>query len=186
MRFCRSFAVLGAVLASACAESPVAPVHEAAPTFSVLENSIERSSVPAGSSQSSVLMATFLVEIKASGGDVVLGSQAASIPAFELTIWKDGVRVLLAIAQTSLYTVPSSGVVAFGSDHFKIPESNSVVVPVTFVFEGRTASGGPLSPGSYAAGIDAVNWSTVDGVLHKESTASALSLGWRTQAIVLP
>lgn len=136
----------------------------------------------------STASATFNLNIKAVGGDLWFGTQSASSTfAFGIHAGGADAAVVLAASSTS-WAVPSG---ADTSDNatgqaFKLAEGSSVSIPVTFLFEGRLASGANLSINSYAVGLSSVAWSDSKlGPAHS-STFMANKTEWRTSGVTMP
>ncbi|MDB5194194.1 MAG: hypothetical protein JWN50_208 [Parcubacteria group bacterium] len=139
----------------------------------------------AGATSSAV--ATFNINIKAVGGDVIFGTQSAS-STFNFAVYVGGVKQVQNVASTTSWSVPSSGVVTSGlatGQAFKLQQNNTVTLPVSFYFEGRTPAGVLVTSGTYAVGLESINWSLTDGVV-KTSNFMAGRTEWRTTEIVLP
>ncbi len=136
----------------------------------------------------STASATYSLSIKAVGGDIWFGTQAAS-STFGFGIHAGGANaaVLLA-ASTTGYTIPS-GVVTSGlatDQAFKLADGQTVSVPVTFFFEGRLASGALVPTNSYAVSLSSVVWSDSQLGAAKTSTFMLNKPEWRTNAVTMP
>lgn len=142
----------------------------------------------AGATSSAV--ATFNITIKAVGGDIWFGPQAST--TFTFATYFGGVATTLSVASTTSWSVPSSGVVTSGtgitSGGFKLQQNNSVTIPVTFYFEGRTTTSALVSSGTYAVGLQSVKWSIIDGSAANQQTTNFMAgrIEWRTSEVILP
>jgi hypothetical protein len=175
----------GTATGNAITVRSIGPVFTLAGTPTISKNS---ALAVAGATSSAI--ATFNVSIKAVGGDIYFGSQSAS-STFKFAIYVGGASSTLSIASTTSWSVPSSGVVTSGSGitagGFKLQQNNSVTLPVTFYFEGRTAAGALVTSGTYAVGLESVVWS-LDGsaALQKTTNFMAGNINWRTVEVILP
>lgn len=142
------------------------------------------------SGATSSALATFNLNIKAVGGDVYFGPQASSTFGFQ--VYQNGSAVTLSVASSTSWSVPSSGAVTSGGNittgGFKIAQGNSVTLPVSFYFEGRTATGGNLiTSGAYSVGLSSVKWSTDGSTANQQtSTFMAGQNAWRTADVIMP
>lgn len=136
----------------------------------------------------STASATFSLTIKAVGSDIWFGTQAASTTfAFGIHSAGADAATVLAASSTS-WSVPTG---ANTSDNatgqsFKIAEGATVTIPVTFLFEGRLASGALLTTGSYAVGLSSVAWSDTKLGTAKSSTFMANKTEWRSNTVTMP
>jgi len=137
----------------------------------------------------STLQAVFNVQIQALGTNVYFGDQAAS-STFKLGVYLNGSEVgTQLVASSTAVQVPSSGVVTTGlpgvtggssGTAFELQQNNTVTIPITFNMQGRvSATGASITYGSYAIGLDSINWS-LDGFTVKNSNFMTGQTSWRT------
>jgi hypothetical protein len=141
-------------------------------------------------SSTSTINALFNVNIQAVGGNLYFGTQAAST-TFAIAPYVNGVVTAsstFAVAATS-WNIPSSGVVTTGlpgaSVAFELQQNNSIQIPVNFLLYGRNSAGSLVAAGSYAVGLNGINWST-NGTVNNSSTFMAGQLNWRTSSVSFP
>lgn len=169
-------------------------VRSKGPVFTLVSKSIAKS---AGSSQNNVstssAVATFTYTIQALGGDVTFGTTGSTTPAFGTSttyfqIYKAGTASTQTVASTTGYSTPSTGVVTtgIGPNSFKLQQNNSVTLPVSFTFEGRTTAGSLLSTDSYAVGVEGIKWSVDDGATMQTSNFMSGLIDWRTDTVSMP
>jgi len=163
-------------------------VRSVGPVFTLVSSPITKSVTASQNSVStSTADATFTLTIQAVGGDIYFGTQAAS-STFQFGIYQNGVKATILDASTTAWSNPSTGAVTTGVSpaSFKISQNNSVTMPIDFIFEGRTAAGIMLPTGSYAVGLEGVNWGTTAGGPTTASSFFSGQTSWRTSAISLP
>ncbi len=143
----------------------------------------------------STVEAQFTFRVKAVGGDIVFGDAGSTTVPFvsnaggshddgpTFTVYRGGTAVATGGASSTSLTVPS-GVVSVTNNSFTIQENNTVDIPVSFTFEGRTTAGALLSLGSYAVGISQLNWVSSAGI--QESNFMSGKSEWRTSTVSLP
>ena len=143
---------------------------------------------------------TFNLRVTAVGGDILLGTVASTTGAFvanhgngasatgpSFIIYQNGIDVTATLApnaSSTNFTIPTSGTTASGSNTRLLAESASVDFPVAFLFQGRTASSALLAIGSYAIGLEQLNWVSASGL--QASTFMAAELDWRTSTVSMP
>ena len=143
---------------------------------------------------------TFNLRVTAVGGDILLGTVASTTGAFvanhgndvsatgpSFIIYQNGVDVtatLVPNASSTNFTIPTSGTTASGTNTRLLAESASVDFPVSFLFQGREASSALLDIGSYAIGLEQINWVSSSGL--QASTFMADELDWRTTTVSMP
>ena len=162
-------------------------IRKVGPQFTLVSKTIEKS---AGTSQNlsstSTAKATFVVKVKAVGGDILFGTQGtttASNKMFTFGTYKGSTLTTLLVSSTSNFTVPS-GVVS-STESFTLQENNEATISVEFLFEGRTTPQGVLvSTDTYSVGIQAINWQSNSAV--QSSTFMAGETDWRTSGVALP
>ncbi|HEU0080405.1 MAG TPA: peptidoglycan-binding domain-containing protein [Candidatus Paceibacterota bacterium] len=165
-------------------------VRSVGPVFTLNSATITKGATASqGNYSTSTAEATFNLTIQAVGGDIFFGSQSAS-STFNFSIYKAGVKndvpgSGVGVASSTSWSVPSN--VAAGSiAAFKLAQNNSVTLPVSFVFEGRTTAGSLLPTASYAVGLESIKWSTTDGGPSVTSSFMGGQTAWRTAAVSLP
>jgi hypothetical protein len=166
--------------------------------ISLVSKSITKSSTSASNNTStSTAEAQFTLRVKAVGGDIVLGDAGSSTVPFvsnaggshddgpSFMVYRGGSDVTssLGVASSTSLTVPS-GVINVTSNSFTLQEGNTVDIPVSFLFEGRTAAGALVTTGSYAVGIGQLNWVSSAGI--QESNFMSGNSAWRTSTVALP
>ncbi len=141
-----------------------------------------------GDYSTSTAKATYLVSVKAVGGDITFGTNASATPMFGTTspsfyITQNGASTVLLVASSTAFASPSSGVVAV-TNGFTLQEGNTMVIPVDFLFDGRKTAangGGTVSTGSYAVGMAGIYWNG-----NQSTTFMSGELDWTTPTVVLP
>jgi peptidoglycan hydrolase-like protein with peptidoglycan-binding domain len=143
----------------------------------------------------STVEAQFVIRAKAVGGDIILGTAGSTTVPFAsnaggshddnatFDVWVGGSQTALSVASSTSVTVPS-GVTNETSNSFTLQEGNTVEIPVSFTFEGRTVAGALVSLGSYAVGIQQLNWVSSAGI--QESNFMDNESAWRTSTVSLP
>jgi len=143
---------------------------------------------------------TFNLRVTAVGGDILLGTVSSTTGAFvanhgnlasatgpSFIIYQNGIDVTATLApnaSSTNFTIPTSGTTASGTNTRLLAESASVDFPVSFLFQGRTASSALLAIGSYAIGLEQLNWVSSSGL--QASTFMADELDWRTSTVSMP
>jgi peptidoglycan hydrolase-like protein with peptidoglycan-binding domain len=165
---------------------------------SLVSKSISKSSTAESNNTStSTVEAQFVLRVKAVGGDIVLGDAGSTTVPFvsnaggshddgpSFSVYRGGSDVTssLGVASSTSLTVPS-GVASVTNNSFTIQENNTVDIPVSFTFLGRTAAGALVDLGSYAVGISQLNWVSSAGI--QESNFMAGESAWRTSTVSLP
>jgi hypothetical protein len=179
-------------------------VRKIGPEFTLLSKSITKSSTApqaasstapnSGSVSTSTALATFTVRIKAVGGDINFGTKASSSPMVATTttyfqVYRDGAALggsSLLVASSTSFDTPSSGVVTSGheDDGFLLQEGNTIEMPLSFRFEGRTEAGALVTGGSYAVGLEGIAWKSSGGSF--TSTFMDGLTDWRSSTVSLP
>jgi hypothetical protein len=131
-------------------------------------------------------LATFNITLKAIGADVIFGTQTAS-STFQFATYQGGVKTALNVASTTSWSVPAGVVNLNGvnGQSFKLQQGNTVTIPVSFYFEGRTPAGALITSGAYAVGLESVSWS-LTGNDTQSSTFMAGQTAWRTAEVIMP
>lgn len=156
------------------------------PAFTLLSKSITKGATSIQNNQStSTLSATFNIQVQAIGADVLVGDQSSATPMVTFGVYKGGTLTALNVASTSSMTIPSAGVTYSSGTHtLTIPQNATVQLPVTFLFEGRTATGGLVSTDNYAVGIESLHW--VASGTAGSATFTSGQTAWRTDTQPLP
>jgi hypothetical protein len=163
---------------------------------SLVSKSVTKSATPIQNNVStSTVEAQFTLRVKAVGGDIVIGDAGSTTVPFvsnaggshddnpSFDIWVGGAATSLSVASSTSLTVPS-GVVNVTNNSFTLQEGNTVDIPVSFTFLGRTAAGVAVDLGSYAVGIQQLNWVSSAGI--QESNFMDGESVWRTSTVSLP
>jgi hypothetical protein len=139
----------------------------------------------------STVTATFNFQIQALGSDLYFGTQAAST-TFGFGTYVGGASAAVAgVASTTSWVIPSTGVVTTGLPGvqvaFKLQQNNTVTIPVTFYFEGKTTTGASVAGNTYAVQFNSLAWSTT-GLVADNQTSTYMSAltGWQTASVQLP
>jgi len=186
---------------SGSATGDVITVRNIGLEITLLSKSIVKSATTEQNSVStSTAEGTFNLRVTAVGGDILLGTVASTTGAFvanhgngasatgpSFIIYQNGIDVTATLApnaSSTNFTIPTSGTTASGSDTRLLAESASVDFPVSFLFQGRTASSALLAIGSYAIGLEQLNWVSSSGL--QASTFMADELDWRTSTVSMP
>lgn len=164
-------------------------VRNAGPEFTVKSANATYTAGAGYAGATSTAKATFVINIKAVGGDLYFGTQAAS-STFQVGTWKGGVNTAADYvnASTTSFIRPSSGVITTGltgANDFKIAENTNVDVTVETIFPGRLSTGVLLGTDAYAFGIKEIVWSTT-GNSEVTSTFMDGKTSWRTNTVVMP
>ncbi len=158
-------------------------IRNVGPVFTLLSKSIAVSGTNnSGSTLStSTITATFSVQVQAIGGDITFASQASTSAMFDFKLYNSAgsdVTSSAGAGSTTGFTIPSSGVVAVGSDGFTVQENNTVTLnPVTVTVPGKVAAGTPQN--AVAVGISGIRWINPSGVLQTSNFMSGKT-EWRT------
>ena len=165
-------------------------VRNVGPQFSLVSSNVSYTAAQGGvSTATSTASATFVVNVKAVGGDIVFGTQSAS-STFNIGTYKGSTLTGFVNSSTTNFTIPSSGVTTSGllsTDAFKLAENQDVNVTVNVIFPGRLDTGALLSTDAYAFGVDGINWSTSASPYSlQSSTFMASKTSWRTSTVVMP
>ncbi len=187
------------VTESGSADAETVTVRKVGIETSLVSKSISKSATASSNNTStSTVEAQFVIRVKAVGGDIVLGDSGSSTVPFvsnaggshddepSFRIYRNGTDVTSSIgvvASTTSVTVPS-GVANVTNNSFTIQEGNTVDIPVSFTFEGRTSAGALVSLGSYSVGIAQLNWVSSAGIQESEYMEGETS--WRTSTVSLP
>jgi len=149
-------------------------------------------------SATSTATATFQLRIKAVGSAITFGSNAsgtplatnatAGVPSF--VVYRGGASVGAAAvgASSTSFTIPSTGILNNTpvSGSITLQEDQEITVPVSFTFEGKLSpSGVNVTTGSYAVGLENINYTTAAGVA-QTSSFMAGQTNWRTSEVTLP
>ena len=189
---------------SGSATSDVITVRNIGLEITLLSKSIVKSATTEQDNVStSTAEGTFNLRVTAVGGDILLGTVASTTGAFvanhgndvsatgpSFIIYQNGVDVtatLVPNASSTNFTIPTSGTTASGTSTQStrlLAESASVDFPVSFLFQGREASSTLLDIGSYAIGLEQINWVSSSGL--QASTFMADELDWRTTTVSMP
>jgi len=186
---------------SGSATSDVITVRNIGLEITLLSKSIVKSATTEQNSVStSTAEGTFNLRVTAVGGDILLGTVSSTTGAFvanhgnlasatgpSFIIYQNGIDVTATLApnaSSTNFTIPTSGTTASGTNTRLLAESASVDFPVSFLFQGRTASSALLAIGSYAIGLEQLNWVSSSGL--QASTFMADELDWRTSTVSMP
>ncbi len=184
--------------ASGSAAGNTLTVREVGPEFSLISRSILPGSTPEQANIStSTAQASFTLRITAVGGDLYLGTGASSTPIVSnagndgtsdgqsFVIYRGGTALSTNLsASTTGIEIPTSNTTASGSNTRVLAEGASIDVPITFLFHGRDATSAFVTTGSYAVGLEKINWVSSGGLQHS-TFMSGLS-EWRTSTVALP
>ena len=186
---------------SGSATGDVITVRNIGLEITLLSKSIVKSATTEQDSVStSTAEGTFNLRVTAVGGDILLGTVSSTTGAFvanhgnlasatgpSFIIYQNGIDVTATLApnaSSTNFTIPTSGTTASGTNTRLLAESASVDFPVSFLFQGRTASSALLAIGSYAIGLEQLNWVSSSGL--QASTFMADELDWRTSTVSMP
>ena len=136
------------------------------------------------------MTASFSIQVKAVGADLLLGTNASSTPMFEsdgsatnsFVVYKNGVAVTtLSNSTSTAYTIPST-CVAGASEDCTLAEGSEVTIPITYLIQGRVASVGTVADsGLYAIGLEKINWGNA-----QTTTFMSGETDWRTSDVSFP
>lgn len=176
------------------ATSEAVTVRDMGPEITLLSKTIEKGLIGGGENATSTALAKFTLRVTAVGGDVMFGNAASTTypmvtnsvlgtPSF--VIYRGGAEVAPGSASTTSVTVPGSGVVTSGlTNSFTLQDGNTVDIPVSFLFEGRTPAGALITTGSYAVALENINW-IAGGSLQTSSFMDGKT-SWRTSEVSMP
>ncbi len=165
--------------------------------LSLVSKSISKTLSPEqGGVSTSSAEATFVIRVKAIGGDILFGDAASTTYPIvsnaiadvddSFDVYVGGALSNQAVASTTSINVPSgvttSGLT--GGDSFLLQENNSTDITVSFLLQGRTPAGALVTPGSYSIGLERVNWVSSAG--EQSSTWMDAETSWRTSSVSLP
>lgn len=168
------------------------------PVFSLVGTpTISKTETPIQNNYStSTLSATFQLRIEAVGGDILFGTNASGTPMVSnvtvagnksFGIYLGGALNTQVTASSTSFTFPSVGsVVTTGSDSVTLSEGSAITMPITFTYQGNLSTGVGVTNGSYAVGIERINWVGVDAGTLSASTFMAGQTDWRTAGVSLP
>lgn len=143
----------------------------------------------------STARADFVFRVKAVGGDIIIGDAGSTTVPFAsnaggshddgltFQVYRGGATAATSGASSTALTVPS-GVINVTNNSFTIQEGNSVEIPVSFLFEGRTTAGALITTGIYQVGIAQLNWVSSAGI--QESNFMDGNASWRTNSVSMP
>lgn len=131
----------------------------------------------------STLGTIFGIKVTTGSADMTFGTQTSGNPTFVFGIYTQGVRSTQDVASFSLINIPSKGVINVSSQSFTVPAHTVITIPVTFLSEGRTKDGMPVSTGNYAVGIESINW-IANGTSASENHAGQSD--WMSTTVPLP
>jgi len=172
-------------------------VRNAGPVFSLSgDPTIMKSATPVQNNNStSTASGTFNLRIRAVGSAISFGSNASATPlvsnavtsARSFMIYAGGATSNPAVASSTSFTVPSSGVINNSpvANSFTLQEDNEIMIPVTFLFEGRFANSSAVDTGSYSIALERINWADAGGVANSSTFMAGLTQ-WRTGSVSLP
>ena len=177
------------------ATGEAATVRSIGVEWSLVSKSVSKSLSPESSGVStSSVEAQFVVRAKAVGGDIMFGDAASTTYPFvsnavaallvSFDVYAGGALVTPVIASTTSITVPSGVVTSGLTNSFTLQENNSADLAVSFLFQGRTTAGALVTPGSYAVGLERMNWVSSAG--QQNSTFMNAETSWRTSTVSLP
>jgi len=196
------------VSGSAAANNTLA--RNVGPEFTLISKNITYGGAPGFSGATTTAKADFVVRIKAIGSAVEFGDTASttfpivgqgSVTAGTSTvIYRGGASVssagssfannLTFVSSSTAITVPS-GVTATGvTGSWSLAEGNSIDIPVSYIFEGRSRHQGTttlelITTGAYSVGLERLNWVTsLTG--RQSSTFMSGDNDWRTSEISMP
>lgn len=164
-------------------------VRNIGPVFTLTSKAITKSSTSqTNNTSTSTASATFTLNVQAVGGDIMFGGAGSTSPMFansSFATYLNGSATTLLVSSSTAYDIPSSGVVTSGlTNSFTLQRNNSISIPVTFLFEGKTATGANVSTGTYAVNLSSIGWTSSNG--STSSTFMAGNTDWRTSTVALP
>lgn len=171
--------------------------------YTLVSKSITRTAGAAVSGSTSTAQADFVVRIKAVGSAIEFGDSASTTYPFagqggSLTLGTSSIiyvggsvsAIASNVASSTTITVPT-GLTAVGTNSWQLGEGNTIDIPVSFIFNGRTGvstaigSGAELPIGAYAVGLERLNWlSSVTG--RQSDTFMSGKSSWRTNTVTMP
>ncbi len=162
-------------------------VRNIGPVFSLTSKSIVKSATSqTNNTSTSTATATFTLNVQAVGGDILFGAAGSSTPMFNnssFVTYLNGTATTLLVSSSTAYDTPTSGVVT-STNSFTVQRNNTISLPVSFLFEGKTATGANVSTGTYGVNLAAINWVSSNGAA--SSTFMAGNTDWRTSTVSLP
>lgn len=175
-------------------------VRKVGPEVSLVSKSITTSGVPQGSpavglTSTSTMTATFNVKIKAVGDTLTFGNVASGTPLFasstaSFKVYRNGSYdgTISSNATSTSYSIPVSCVAeATAKNGCTLTDGNEVIVPVSFMIQGRTSAGAALTAGSvYAVGLEGITWFNSTTGTSQTTTFMAGETDWRTNDVSFP
>ncbi len=184
-------------------------VRNVGPEFTLISKNITYGGAPGFSGATTTAKADFVVRIKAVGSAVEFGDTASTTRPFisqgsatagtSTVIYRGGASVssagaafadnLTFVSSSTAITVPS-GVTAAGTNSWSLAEGNSVDIPLSYIFEGRSRHQGTttlqqITTGAYSVALERVNWTT-SATGPTSSTFMAGLSAWRTSETTMP
>lgn len=186
------------VTASGSAQGESVTVRNVGLEYTLLSKSIARTAGAGVAGATSTAQADFVVRIKAVGNAIDIGDSASTTFAFaggwpsaaagtSTVIYRGGAVSAEAnnVSSSTAITIPSGLAASSGANTWTLGEGNTVDIPVSFVFNGRTNLGAELPVGAYAVGLERLNWSSsVTG--RQSDTFMAGNSAWRTSTVTMP
>lgn len=187
-------------------------VRKIGPEFSLVSKSISYAGSSGFSGATTTAKADFVIRMKAVGGDIVFGDSASTTyplvvlgtpldqSASSSVIYRGGAEVsgtvsvndLTYVASSTAITVPA-GVTATTTNSWTLAEGNTVDIPVSMVFNSRSAQAGTvtapgdIATGAYAIQINRLLWSTASDIGERQVTNfMAGNSSWRTGTVTMP
>jgi hypothetical protein len=195
---------LGAVLSSAnttgTATGNSVTARNVGPVFTLVGTpSIVKGATAGGSNgtATSTATATFTLQIQALGGNIDFGNGSSGTPIVangnatqDWVAYNNGsvTTNTAGVGSSTSITVPSSGVVTtgIGTNTFEVQQNNTVTLPISMEFDGRTSAGSLVSTGSYAIQLNAIHWLSQSSGGLTSSTFMNGQTNWRTPTVALP
>lgn len=183
-------------------------VRNVGPEFTLLSKNVTYTTSGGFAGATSTAKADFTLRVKAVGADIEFGDSASTTYALaggfpsgaagtSTIIYRGGASALtdgvVYVSSSTSITVPSGVTAAVGANSWILAEGNTVDIPVSFVFNGRSGntgvlgSGAEITTGAYAVGLERLNWITNAAAGGKEtSTFMAGNSAWRTGTVTMP
>jgi peptidoglycan hydrolase-like protein with peptidoglycan-binding domain len=150
--------------------------------------SISKSSIVSGQNSTSTATATFTLNVKAVGGDVLIGDTGSTTAPIASTtagfqVLRDGTEVDLVVSSSTVATF-SSDFTSLGSNSYRLTEGSTGTVTLTFTFKGASDANAAITFGNYAVEMESLRWVGTQGLV--TSTFMDGLTSWRTGTIVMP
>lgn len=150
--------------------------------------SISKSSIVSGQNSTSTATATFVLNVKAVGGAVLIGDTGSTTAPIASTtagfqILRDGTEVDLVVSSSTVATF-SSEFTNPAANSYRLAEGSTGTVTLTFTFKGANDANTAVTFGNYAVEMESLRWVGPQGLV-TSTFMDGLST-WKTGTVVMP